>query len=293
MPQALLPAQERSDVILDDLRLPPLPEPLPLPVADAHTHLDATFERSELRPEQAIELAASVGVTRIVQASDDAAEARWAAEFAASHPSVVACLALHPNEVARHPQRMAAGLEVIESLATAGPHIRAIGETGLDYFRTTEPEAITRQQESFRAHIQIAKAHDLALVIHDRDAHDDCVRILDEEGWPERTVFHCFSGNADFARRCLEQGAYLSFPGTITYKANAELREALAATPQEHILVETDAPFLTPVPARGKANASYLIPHTVRFMAMVRDDDLEQLCAALNTNTDRAFGGSW
>ncbi len=280
-------------MLLDDLHLPALPEPLPAPIVDAHTHLDSTYDKSGLDPESALSLAASVGVTRIVQASDDAAEAVWAEGFAATHPSVVACVALHPNEVARHPERMAEGLAVIERLASAGRHVRAVGETGLDYFRCTEPAQLARQQESFRAHIQIAKAHGLALVIHDRDAHDDCARILDEEGWTERTIFHCFSGDEDFARRCLDHDAFLSFPGTVTYKANHQLRAAAMLTPADRLLVETDAPYLTPVPARGRDNASYLIVHTVRYLAQLRGVDVEDLCHTLNSTADIAFGGSW
>ncbi|MGL4832011.1 MAG: TatD family hydrolase, partial [Propionibacteriaceae bacterium] len=251
------------------------------------------YDVSGLDPESALDFAAQVGVTRVVQASDDAAEAQWAERFAATHSSVIACVALHPNEVARHPERMAEGLDVIERLAGAGGHVRAIGETGLDYFRSTEPDQIARQQESFRAHIQLAKAHGLALVIHDRDAHDDCARILDDEGWPERTIFHCFSGDVAFARRCLDHGAFLSFPGTVTYKANHHLREAAVLTPADRLLVETDAPYLTPVPARGRSNASYLIPHTVRYLAQLRDVDLDVLCHTLNSTADIAFGGSW
>lgn len=274
------------------LGLPPLPEPLPRAVVDNHTHLDATTEYSGLEPDDALALAASVNVAAAVQVGCDAEDSAWAVDCARRFGNVVAAVALHPNEVARHPERMAAGLEAIERLAQADG-VRAVGETGLDYFRTTDADAQARQHESFRAHIAIAKQHHRTLVIHDRDAHDDIARILDEEGWPERVVFHCFSGDADFARRALAGGAWLSFPGTITYKANESLREALDATPLDRLLVETDAPYLTPVPARGKANASYLVPHTVRFMADRLSDDLELLCDALWTNAENAYGGPW
>jgi TatD DNase family protein len=167
-----------------------------------------------------------------------------------------------------------------------------VGETGLDYFRTG-PEGIAVQQESFRRHIDIAKRHDRTLQIHDRDAHDDIVRILDEEGAPERWVMHCFSGDADFARACLDRGAYLSFAGTVTFKNAAYLREALAVAPRDRILVETDAPFLTPHPHRGASNAAYMIPTTLRVMAEVRGDDLAELCQAIDATTDLAFGGAW
>ena len=149
------------------------------------------------------------------------------------------------------------------------------------------------QHASFRAHIAIAKGLDMTLVIHDRDAHDDVLRILDEEGAPERTVMHCFSGDAAFARACLDRGCWLSYAGTVTFKNAEPLREALAITPLDRLLVETDAPYLTPMPHRGQPNAPYLIPLTVRAMATVRGEDLAELCAAINTNTEAAFGGSW
>jgi TatD DNase family protein len=162
----------------------------------------------------------------------------------------------------------------------------------LDYFRTGA-DGRTAQHASFRAHIAMAKRHDRTLVIHDRDAHDDVLRLLDEEGVPERTVMHCFSGDADFARAGVERGCWLSFAGTVTFKNAAPLREALAIAPLDRILVETDAPFLTPMPYRGQTNAPYLIPVTVRVMAEVRGVELGELCQTINANTEVAFGGSW
>ena len=170
--------------------------------------------------------------------------------------------------------------------------MRAVGETGLDHFRTGE-EGRAAQERSFRAHIAMAKRLDKTLVIHDRDAHDDVLRVVDEEGPPERWVMHCFSGDDRFARACLDRGAYLSFAGTVTFKNAQPLRNALVVTPRDRLLVETDAPFLTPVPYRGRPNASYLVPHTMRAMAEVRGDDLEALCRAVDGNTEAAFGGSW
>ena len=167
-----------------------------------------------------------------------------------------------------------------------------VGETGLDYFRTG-PDGRDAQHRSFREHVAIAKRHDRTLVIHDRDAHDDVLAVLADLGAPERTVMHCFSGDADVARRCLDQGAYLSFAGTVTFKNAEPLREALAITPTDRILVETDAPFLTPTPHRGRPNASFLVPHTVRFMAEFLGRTVDDLCRAIDENTDRAFGGSW
>lgn len=278
--------------VLNDLGLPPLPEALPRPVLDSHTHLDETAAKSGLQPADAVALAVQVNVVGMVQVGCDADDSRWAALVAEEFDEVVASVALHPNEVARHPERMTAGLEVIAELARR-ERVRGVGETGLDYFRTTEPAAQRVQKESFAAHIGIAKDTGKTLVIHDRDAHSDIADVLDAEGWPERVVFHCFSGDADFAGRCLDHGAWLSFPGTVTYHANVALREALAITPRERLLVETDAPYLTPVPHRGKNNASYLVPHTARFLAAHRGDDLAELCDALRTSCEAAFGGPW
>jgi TatD DNase family protein len=273
--------------------LPPLPDGLPAPVIDSHTHLDAVLEHSGLDPEEALALAAAVGVDRLVQVGCDEADSVWAAAFAARHPQVVAAVALHPNEVARHPERVAAGLAQIERLAQAGPWVRAIGETGLDYFRTRDPAAQARQRDAFAAHIALAAAFDLTLVIHDRDAHGDILDLLAAGPVPSRVVMHCFSGDADLARRCVARGYWLSFPGPLTYKANADLRQALAVAPPELILVETDAPYLTPVPARGRPNSTYLMPHTVRFLAQRRGWDLDWACHRLTANTLAAFGGDW
>lgn len=275
-----------------ELGLPGLPEPLPRPVIDSHTHLDETAARSGLQPADAVALAGRVNVVGMVQIGCDADDSRWAALVAEQFDEVVATVALHPNEVARHPERVAAGLETIAELARR-ERVRGVGETGLDYFRTTDADGQRRQREAFAAHIGIAQDAGATLVIHDRDAHDDVAAVLDAEGWPERVVFHCFAGDADFARRCLDHGAWLSFPGPVTYKANQHTRDALALTPLDRVLVETDAPYLTPVPHRGKHNASYLVPHTARFMAEVRGDDLESLCDALKGNCEAAFGGAW
>jgi TatD DNase family protein len=170
--------------------------------------------------------------------------------------------------------------------------VRAVGETGLDTFRTGAAGRAV-QVEAFRRHVDLAKRLGKTLVIHDRDAHDDVLAVLDEEGVPDRWVMHCFSGDADFARRCLDRGAHLSFAGTVTFKNAQPVRDALETAPLDRVLVETDAPYLTPAPHRGRTNASYLVPLTVRAMAEVRGDDLETLCAALDTNTEAAFGGPW
>ena len=271
---------------------PPAPEPLPHPVVDNHCHLDIARGEEEPFPvEEALAAAAAVGVTRIVQIGCDLPGARWAVEAAASYDALVAGVALHPNEAPRLPDLDAAMVE-IERLAGAHDQVRAVGETGLDHFRTGE-EGRAVQVESFRRHIDLAKRLDKTLVIHDRDAHDEVLAVLDEEGTPERWVMHCFSGDAEFARRCLDRGAYLSFAGTVTFKNAQPLRDALAVAPRDRVLVETDAPYLTPMPHRGRTNATYLVPLTMRAMAEVRGDDLADLCAAVDANTEAAFGGAW
>lgn len=294
--------------------LPPPPAALPRPVADSHCHLDTAREYTALEVDDAIAQAARVGVDRIVQVGCDLESSRWAIALARRAPSVVATVAIHPNDAARlaearsgvEPQTgLDATLDELERLVAdavaqdsgrtpdSGSTLRGIGETGLDYFRTTSSAGIAAQKRSFARHIAWAHEHDLTLVIHDRDAHADIVDVLDAEGVPERVVMHCFSGDAAFARECLDRGAYLSFPGTVTFKPNHDLREALAITPVDRLLTETDAPFLTPMPFRGHANASYLIPHTVRFMARHLDVELGALCEALAANTSAAFGGDW
>ncbi|MFJ3858761.1 TatD family hydrolase [Streptomyces sp. NPDC090085] len=280
---------------------PPLPEPLRVPVADSHTHLDMQAGTVE----EGLAKAASVGVTTVVQVGCDVKGSRWAAETAAAYDNVHAAVALHPNEAprivhgdpdgwSRQEARAGGGdsalddaLAEIEALA-ALDHVKAVGETGLDFFRTG-PEGTAAQERSFRAHIEIAKRQGKALVIHDRDAHADVLRILREEGAPERTVFHCYSGDADMARICAAAGYYLSFAGTVTFKNAAPLREALAVAPLDRVLVETDAPYLTPAPYRGRPNAPYLIPLTVRAMAAVRGIDEDAMATALAANTARAF----
>jgi TatD DNase family protein len=262
---------------------PPLPAPLRVPVADSHTHLDM----QEGTVEEALAKAASVGVETVVQIGCDVERARWAARVAADHPTVHAAVALHPN-TAPELDDLDAALAEIEKLA-ALPQVLAVGETGLDYFRTGE-DGIAVQQESFRAHIAIAKRTGRALVIHDRDAHEDVLRLLAEEGAPERTVFHCFSGDADMARVCAERGYFLSFAGNVTFKNAQPLRDAVAVAPPEALLVETDAPFLTPAPHRGAPNAPYLIPVTLRAMAAVKGMDEDTLAEYVAANTARAFG---
>ncbi|ROR90021.1 TatD family hydrolase [Nocardioides aurantiacus] len=274
---------------------PGLPEPLPHPVVDNHCHLDvARGDEAPLAVADALAAAAEVGVTRIVQVGCDLPGARWAAATAETHDQVVAAVALHPNEapLLSRQGRLAEALAEVRRLAAGSDRVRAVGETGLDHFRTG-PEGRAVQEESFRAHVAMSKELDRTLVIHDRDAHDDVLRVLDDVGAPERWVMHCFSGDAAFARACLDRGAHLSFAGTVTFKNADPLREALRVTPLDRVLVETDAPYLTPVPHRGRTNASYLVPLTVRAMAEITGVPLRELCEAVESNTFAAFGGAW
>lgn len=272
------------------LHLPPLPEALPAPVTDAHTHLVSTQHLSGLAPADALRAALAVGVTRVVDVGTDVDSSAETIALAQAHAEVVACVAIHPNDAARLGARLPAELDRLAALIGTSSRVRGIGETGLDYFRTREPEGQALQKHAFAAHIAWAKTHDLALVIHDRDAHADILDVLDVEGAPRRVMMHCFSGDAGFARQCLDRGFWLSFPGTVTFKANHALREALALTPSDRLLVETDAPYLTAMPLRGKPNASYLMPHTVRFLAAARGDDLAALCHTLSGNASAVFG---
>ncbi len=271
---------------------PPAPEPLAVPVYDNHTHLEIADGALPLDVHEHLERAASVGVAGAVQVGTDVATSRWSADVAAREPRLLAAVALHPNEA---PELEASGalddaLAVIDELA-ARPRVRAIGETGLDFYRTDEAGR-PAQFRAFEAHIDIAKRHGLALQIHDRDAHDDVVATLRRVTAPERTVFHCFSGDESLARLAADEGWYCSFAGNITFKNAENLREALRVLPADRILVETDAPYLTPAPLRGRPNAPYLVPHTARFMAEVRGVDLDEFCAQLASNTVAVYG-SW
>ena len=271
---------------------PPSPEPLPAPAVDSHTHLDIATGGEDRQPtdaevDEAVAAAVAVGVPRLVQVGVDVDSSRWSAELADRRPEVLAAVALHPNEAGAGAATEEA-LAAIDSLA-GRPRVRAVGETGLDRYRTG-PEGWATQEASFRAHIDIAKRHGVALVVHDRDAHDEVLRVLEDAGAPEHVVLHCFSGDAAFARACIERGYVLSFAGTLTFGNAGYLREAAALTPVDQLLVETDAPFLTPAPLRGRPNSSRLVPHTVRALADVTGTPLEQLCGALTANAERVFG---
>ena len=267
----------------------PTAEPLRSPVFDAHTHLDAMAQRAGVPADDAFVAIAmadarAAGVHAVITVGDTVASSRWCVAAARAHPDVYAAVAVHPTEIDGLDD---AGYAELETLAR-DPRVVAVGETGLDYYwdRTT-PAA---QREHFRRHIDLAKRVGKPLMIHDRDAHRDVLDILRAEGAPEQVVFHAFSGDAAMARECVAAGYVLSFPGVITFKNAPALREAAAVVPVEHLLVETDAPFLTPHPLRGRPNAPRLLPLTVRGLAAANGADLDVLCAAVRATGERVFG---
>ena len=272
-----------------DRKPAPLPEPLPVPCGDSHAHLEIVTNTEPDHPEIAkvIAEAKSVGIDRLVQVGYSADQSQWCVRLAELFPNVVAAVALHPNE-APVVEDLESDLARISELAKH-PKVRAIGETGLDFFRT-EPELQDRQRYSFKRHIQMAKDLDKTLVIHDRDAHRAVLDILDEVGAPDKTVFHCFSGDAEMARECVAKGYLLSFAGTVTFKNAPQLREALKLVPSNQLLVETDSPFLAPMPHRGALNTPSQIPNILRFMAAERGDDLVELVGSISNNLNRIFG---
>jgi TatD DNase family protein len=295
---------------------------LPGEALDSHCHLDIM----KVPVEGVLGDARAVGICRVVTIGTDLASSRWAADCAAAHPDVYAAVAIHPNETetavaARAAQgdpgpggpgpgeavpadpvpagavpggAVPAGavpaetvLAEIETLA-ALPQVRAVGETGLDYYRDWAAPPV--QRDWFRAHIEIAKRTGKALVIHDREAHEDVLRILAEQGPPDRVVFHCFSGDERMARQCAEAGYVMSFAGNLTFASAQPLRAAAAAAPAHLLLVETDAPFLTPVPYRGKPNAPWFAALTLRKLAEVKEMDTAELCAQVTRTAERVFG---
>jgi TatD DNase family protein len=272
---------------------PPLPEALVVPVYDNHTHLDpfsGSEDESALGYKEQLDRASSVGVRGVVQVGTDLESSRWSADIAAIEPRVLAAVAIHPNDAPWYDTEGTLDDALAEIHELAGrPRVRAIGETGLDFFRTGE-DGRAAQYRSFEAHIEIAKQRGLAIQIHDRDAHAEVVETLLRVGAPERVVFHCFSGDVELARICAEHGWYLSFAGTVTFTNAPTLRDALEAVPRRLVLVETDAPYLTPVPFRGRTNAPYLIPHTLRAMAAHLGTDVSMLAALVSSNTEEVYG---
>jgi TatD DNase family protein len=267
----------------------PLPEPLNVNCVDAHAHIEIITNGAPDAPEvgKVLADAKSVGIDRIVQVGYSAEQSEWGVKLAEHWPNVLAAVALHPNE-APVVEDLEADLLKIEKLATH-PRVRAIGETGLDFFRT-EPALQERQKYSFRRHIELAKKVNKALVIHDRDAHRAVLDLLIEEGAPEKTIFHCYSGDAEMARECIENGYILSFAGTLTFKNAPALREAVKLVPVDQLLVETDSPFLAPMPHRGSLNTPAQIPTILRFMAEERGEDVDELADAISNNCERLFG---
>ncbi len=264
----------------------PPPQALPYPAFDGHCHLDMI----DLAVADTLAQAASAGVSRVITVGVDTASSRWAADCAAAFPAVYAAVAIHPNETAAAATTAAERDTVLTEIARLAslPEVRAVGETGLDYYRDSAAPQV--QRDWFRAHLDIAKQAGKPLMIHDRDAHEDVLAILAADGAPEQVIFHCFSGDAELAQRCAHAGYLLSFAGTITFGNAAGLREAAAVTPAELILAETDAPFLTPSPNRGKSNTPAQVAHTVRALAAVKQLDVAKLCAVMEANGERVFG---
>jgi TatD DNase family protein len=259
---------------------------LPAPGAfDAHTHLDILG----LPVDGVLAAAHAAGIGRVVNAGCDLASSHWSVSRAAEYDPVYAAVAIHPNETGAVDGRRAEVLSEIAALA-ASPKVVAIGETGLDYYRDWSPRDI--QRDWFRAHIAIAKRTGKPLMIHDREAHDDVLAILDQEGpWPPYSViFHCFSGDAAMARACAQAGYVMSFAGNVTFKNADSLRAAALAAPAGLILAETDAPYLTPVPHRGKPNSPAMTAHTVRFLAGLKNLDTARFCQRLQATGARVFG---
>lgn len=268
----------------------PLPEPLPTNCVDSHAHLEIVTNTEPDHPEikKVLDDAASVGIDRIVQVGYSAEQSEWSVRLAETwNNQVLAAVALHPNE-APVVADLEEDLAIIDRLA-AHPRVRAIGETGLDFFRT-EPELQDKQKYSFKMHIDIAKRHQKALVIHDRDAHRAVLDVLDEVGAPEKTIFHCYSGDAEMAKECVSKGYILSFAGTVTFKNAPHLREAVKLVPLNQLLVETDSPFLAPSPHRGSLNTPAQIPHILRLIAAERGESLFDLTRAVSDNAERIFG---
>jgi TatD DNase family protein len=261
-------------------------EPLPAPGAfDAHTHMDIMG----LPVDGVLAAARAVGIGRVVNVGCDLPSSRWSVSCAAEYADAYAAVAIHPNETSTVHDRREEVLAELESLASS-PKVVAIGETGLDYYRDWSPREV--QREWFRAHIELARRTGKTLMIHDREAHADILAILADEGpWPPYSViFHCFSGDAQMAARCAEAGYVMSFAGNVTFKNAGSLRAAAEAAPPELILAETDAPYLTPVPHRGKPNSPAMTAHTIRALAALKHMDVADLCTHIQSTGARVFG---
>jgi TatD DNase family protein len=271
---------------------PVVEDPLPRPAFDGHTHLDIMG----LPVPGVLAAARAAGIARVITVGTDLESSRWSAQCAADHDDVYAAVAIHPNETEPagagadgQPDVGRTGEVLAEIEALAGlPQVRVVGETGLDYYRDHSDPA--GQRDWFRAHIAIAKRTGKVLMIHDREAHEDVLRILAQETPPPRVVFHCFSGDVEMAKRCADAGYVMSFAGNVTFASAQNLRDAAAVAPPELLLVETDAPFLTPVPWRGKPNSPALTAYTVRCLAEVKNMDVAELCDQLTATGERLYG---
>ncbi|WP_019814304.1 TatD family hydrolase [Saccharomonospora saliphila] len=262
---------------------PPEPDPLETPTVDAHTHLDACGARTPEGLRAALDRAERAGIGRVVTVADDLDSARWVVEASTWDERVAGAVALHPTRTAEFSD---ADRAEIARLA-AHERVVAVGETGLDYYWDYSPPRA--QAEAFRWHIDLAKRLGKPLMIHDREAHEDILATLESEGAPETVVFHCFSGDADVARRCVDAGYVLSFAGTVTFRNARALHEAARLVPDDQMLVETDAPFLTPHPFRGRPNEPYCAAYTVRGLAELRNRPVAEVAAATRRNAERVF----
>ena len=268
----------------------PEPEPLTRSCIDVHAHMELVTESEPDSPQirELLDAAARAGIDRVVQVGYSAEQSKWGVKCAESFPGrVLAAVALHHNE-APVVADLEGDLAIIEELARH-PRVRAIGETGLDFFRT-EPELRDKQAYSFRRHIALAKEVDKALVIHDRNAHRAVLDTLLDVGAPKSTIFHCYSGDAEMARECIAAGYVLSFAGTVTFKNAPELREAAKLVPIEQLLLETDSPFLAPMPHRGALNTPAQVANIARFIADVRGESVDYICDRVTENALRLFG---
>lgn len=272
---------------------PDLPQPLQIGTYDNHAHLEIADGETPLSVAEQLDRMRLAGMLGAVQVGVTLESSRWSADVARNEPMLLAAVAIHPNEAPEYKSLPALDAAIAEIADLCNqPRVRAVGETGLDFYRTAGEQDLSLQLHSFEEHIAIAKEADVALQIHDRDAHMQVVKTLDRVGSPPRVVFHCFSGDAEFAELCASRGWYASFAGNVTFKKNHDLRAALATMPLDLILVETDSPFLTPEPLRGRPNAPYLVPYTLRFMANLLDLDVEVLATHISQNTERVYG-SW
>jgi TatD DNase family protein len=270
---------------------PDVPEPLEVGTYDNHTHLEIADGEQPMSVAEHLDRMRQVNMLGAVQVGVTLESSIWSAEVAKSEPMLLAAVALHPNEAPLYQSRkeLDEAISGIAALATQA-RVRAIGETGLDFFRTQGDAELAAQAYSFEQHIAIAKENDIALMIHDREAHAEVVATLKRVGAPKCTVFHCYSGDLELAQICQENGWYLSFAGNITFKKNQHLRDSLLAVSPELLLVETDAPFLTPEPMRGRPNAPYLVPHTLRYIAALLGWDANKTAEQINANTERVYG---